>query len=197
MTTFPLLGILCLISVSVFSCSCYGCRCFLFCCWYSGLAVLTVDAICFSIHSTLAALPVGDTGASPCLLWSLSFLPLLPSAPHTLHLFTSLRSSFSTSNSPHFPVHSLFFSASSPLPPPSPSFPHNHLPPPLLLAKVHVINQTKMRLCLHFAAVESYIKVHLLEYSLKGICISLHYFHHMVFDTSAPPLRNTSLSIFI
>ncbi len=137
------------------------------CCWYSGLGVLTVDTVCFSIHSTLAASTVDDTGTLPCLLWSPTFphppSPLfLPSlVPHTLHL--------SHHYNPHLPLSpfhlllillislpvlsfSSFYSFS-----PSPSFSHSHLPPPLPLAKVHVINQTKMRLWLCLAVVESYI----------------------------------------
>lgn len=82
------------------------------CCWCSGLGVLTVDAVSFSIHGTLAALTVDDT--SPRLPRSLNFsvLPLLclshchlfPSAPHTLHL------------SRHYDPHLLLFLLSFPLP---------------------------------------------------------------------------------
>lgn len=138
-----------LISVCVF-CGCRHCfvlRCLL-CCWCSGLGVLTVDAVSFSIHGTLAALTVDDT--SPRLPRSLNFsvLPLLclshchlfPSAPHTLHL--------SRHYDPFPCPFSLLF-----LPP----FPHYRLPPPLPLAKVHVINQTELRLCLRLAVMISCI----------------------------------------
>lgn len=137
------------------------------CCWYSGLGVLTVDAVCFSIHSTLAASTVDDTGALSCLLWSPAFLilPLFFFSHRWLlmlcifHIITNLIFlSFpfsSSSNSLSFLICSLFLQLL--LLPSFPPSPHNHLPPPLPLAKVHVINQTKMRLCLRLAMVESYI----------------------------------------
>lgn len=108
-----------------------------------------------------------------------------PSAPHTLHL-----SHYYHPLPPlilllilliSLPVLSSFsFCPSSP----SLSFPCHHLPPPLPppvpLAKVHVINQTKLWLCLRLQWWKVTFKVHLLKYSLKG-----HYLQYMVACTSA------------
>lgn len=142
-----------------------------FCCLGSGPGSLTVEAVCLCTRSALAALTVEDMGASPCLLLSLVFLNLLicispcfdlpfccsqsaSFAPLHFPSFTFPISSYC--NPPYFLVcsHSLA-SVSCPF---SPPIPHNHLPPPFPLAKVHAINQKKMSLFLCFAVEESYWK---------------------------------------
>lgn len=87
------------ISVRVFpACTMIACLAVLLggaCCWYAVLSVLAVDAICFSIHSTLVALTAEDAGwrLVYCCLWlssissPSSFSPIVVSFP--LLLFSS------------------------------------------------------------------------------------------------------------
>lgn len=150
-------------------CWSYGCRCFVLTGPAAGIQVLVSWQLTpfVSLFIALWLLRQSMTQVH-CLVYC--GLRLSSSSPSSFSpiVGSSCSASFislQTSSSSLSPFHLLLilFLSSSVLSfcsfcsfPPSPS-PHNHLPPPLPLAKVHVINQTKMRLCLRLAMVESYI----------------------------------------